>query len=225
MSELFLVRHAQASYGTDDYDRLSALGHRQARWLGEYFRDRGLEFDHVVCGDMLRHRETVTGILAGLGREPDGHFTDTDWNEFDFETLIRAFLEEHPQETPDPDAPVRSFTRVLRQSLVAWAENRLAAELPERWDEFEERVRRGLQAASAPGNGKRVLVVSSGGAISMALRQVLAAPASAMVQMNLQLRNSSISHLFVNSGGIHFSGFNHVPHLDHPGRTDSVTYY
>jgi broad specificity phosphatase PhoE len=225
MSELFLVRHAQASYGTDDYDRLSGLGHRQARWLGEYFRERGLTFDRVVCGDMQRHRETAAGIFSGLGREPGDHHTDPDWNEFDFETLIRAFLEKHPQETPEPGAPVQSFTRVLRSSLIAWAEDRLDAALPERWTEFEERVRRGLHAATADGGGQRVLVVSSGGAISMALRQVLAAPASAMVQMNLQLRNSSISHLFVNAGGVHFSGFNHIPHLDHPGRADSVTYY
>ena len=35
MSELILVRHAQASFGEDDYDRLSVLGHQQARWLGE----------------------------------------------------------------------------------------------------------------------------------------------------------------------------------------------
>ncbi|MDR5664964.1 histidine phosphatase family protein, partial [Burkholderia cenocepacia] len=26
MAELFLVRHGQASFGTDDYDRLSAAG-------------------------------------------------------------------------------------------------------------------------------------------------------------------------------------------------------
>ena len=31
MAELFLVRHAQAAFGTDDYDRLTELGHRQAR--------------------------------------------------------------------------------------------------------------------------------------------------------------------------------------------------
>jgi hypothetical protein len=46
-----------------------------------------------------------------------------------------------------------------------------------------------------------------------------------MVHLNLQLCNSSISHLFFNSQHIHFSGFNHVPHLDRPDRTGAVTYY
>ena len=44
MSELFLVRHAQASFGKADYDQLSELGVNQSRWLGEYFRRQGIEF-------------------------------------------------------------------------------------------------------------------------------------------------------------------------------------
>lgn len=226
MSELFLVRHAQASYGTDDYDRLSELGHRQAQWLGEYFRFRGLSFDRVICGDMLRHRQTAEGIFSGMQRvfaEPE---TDACWNEFDFETIIRAYLEQHPGEAPAPDAPVQNFTHLLRGALEAWADDRLTAPLPERWEQFEARVQRGLSGlATEPGESRRILVVSSGGAISMAMRHVLQAPASAMVHMNLQLRNSSVSHLYFNARSMHFSGFNHVPHLDHPEREGSVTYY
>ena len=36
MANLFLVRHGQASFGADDYDRLSPTGHEQSRLLGEY---------------------------------------------------------------------------------------------------------------------------------------------------------------------------------------------
>ena len=68
MPELILVRHAQASFGTGDYDRLSELGHRQARWLGEYFRDHERDFDHILSGDMVRHRETVAGVSLLCGR-------------------------------------------------------------------------------------------------------------------------------------------------------------
>ena len=31
MAQFYLVRHGQASFGTDNYDRLSELGHQQAR--------------------------------------------------------------------------------------------------------------------------------------------------------------------------------------------------
>lgn len=225
-SELFLVRHAQASFGSGDYDRLSELGHRQARWLGEHFRSRQLAFDRVICGHMLRHRETAAGIFQGLGHDFSGPDLDPSWNEFDFEAIIRGYLDLHPGQQLAADAPVGSFSRLLRNALQAWTEDRLPGPLPERWRQFERRVRAGLAAATAhAGDGRRILLVSSGGAIATALSHVLHAPASAMVHMNLQLRNSSISQLYFNARAMHFAGYNHVPHLDHPDRAGSVTYY
>ena len=50
MAELYLIRHAQASFGTSDYDRLSPLGCRQAGALGEYFRDCAIHIDAVYSG-------------------------------------------------------------------------------------------------------------------------------------------------------------------------------
>ena len=41
MGTLYLVRHGQASFGTDDYDLLSELGVRQCERLGEWFREHG----------------------------------------------------------------------------------------------------------------------------------------------------------------------------------------
>lgn len=226
MSELLLVRHAQASFGTENYDRLSELGYRQACWLGEYFRARELGFDQVICGDMVRHCETAAGIYEGMGLDPPEPETDSRWNEFDFEAIIGAYLEQHPDKQPGTDAPVGTFWRLLRDALEAWAEDSLSAALPEQWRQFEARVERGLADLSdRAGARRRILLVSSGGPISMALRQVLQAPASAMVHMNLQLRNSSISQVFLNAHSMHFAGFNHVPHLDLPDRTGSVTYY
>jgi len=39
MSELYLIRHGQASFGTADYDRLSEKGIRQASVLGDHLAD------------------------------------------------------------------------------------------------------------------------------------------------------------------------------------------
>ena len=66
VSELFLLRHAQASFGQADYDKLSDLGHRQSEWLGEYFAARNIVFDQVVTGAMTRHHETLAGINKGM---------------------------------------------------------------------------------------------------------------------------------------------------------------
>ena len=50
MSEIYFVRHGQASFGSGNYDQLSALGHRQSVLLGEYFAARGLQFDQLLAG-------------------------------------------------------------------------------------------------------------------------------------------------------------------------------
>jgi broad specificity phosphatase PhoE len=226
MSELFLVRHAQASFGEEDYDRLSPLGHQQARWLGEYFKFRKLRFDHVICGEMTRHRETLEGICSGMELDTPSQSTHAQWNEFDFEALVTAYLGDHPDEIPAEGAAPSEFTQILHNALQAWADGRITAGIPETWNEFEQRVRSGMsRATSLAASSSKILVVSSGGAISMALRQVLAAPPAAMIQMNLQTRNSSYSHLYFKNDMMQLAGFNHVPHLEHPDRSNAVTYY
>ncbi len=226
MSEIYLVRHAQASFGKGNYDRLSPLGHRQAVWLGEYFDFRKLRFDRIICGDMVRHHETLDGICSAMGLDPGSRESHSQWNEFDFEALVRAYLADHPEELPEKTAPAAEFSRLLQKTMRSWAEGRLAGEIPESWSQFEERVRMGLRrAAERSGRSSRTLVVSSGGAISMAIRQVLAAPPETMIRMNIQTRNSSYSHLFFDQDSMHLAGFNHIPHLEHPDRHTAVTYF
>ncbi len=226
MSELFLVRHAQAAFGTDDYDRLSELGHQQANWLGEYFRYRKLRFDQVICGDMVRHRETLQGISTGMGQATQKYSVHSQWNEFDFESLIQAYLSEFPEQRPPSNAVPGEFTQLLRKALQAWAGKQVVSGMPESWLEFEQRVREALALITRQaGPGRKVLLVSSGGAISMALSQVLMIPPDSIIEMNLQTRNSSFSHLYFDPEKMHFSGFNHVPHLDHPQRSHALSYY
>ena len=82
MAELILVRHGQASFGADDYDKLSDLGWRQSRWLGEYLAARGTRFDRVIRGSLRRHTETLDGIGEGMGKPLDGR-EDARLNEYD----------------------------------------------------------------------------------------------------------------------------------------------
>ena len=45
MSNLFLVRHGQASFLEENYDKLSSKGEVQSRMLGEYWVKHGVTFD------------------------------------------------------------------------------------------------------------------------------------------------------------------------------------
>ena len=50
MAELYLIRHAQASFGADSYDRLSDLGHQQRQSLGKALADQVVSPDFFLCG-------------------------------------------------------------------------------------------------------------------------------------------------------------------------------
>ena len=48
MSELLVIRHGQASFGQDNYDVLSDLGHRQSKAVGALLREMGWVPDRLV---------------------------------------------------------------------------------------------------------------------------------------------------------------------------------
>jgi bisphosphoglycerate-dependent phosphoglycerate mutase len=68
MSRVFLVRHGQAAFQSDDYDRLTDTGIAQCRQLARHWRAIGREFDLVYAGtfynsgvsSLLFDGETVT---------------------------------------------------------------------------------------------------------------------------------------------------------------------
>jgi len=45
MGSIFLIRHGQASFGAENYDVLSPLGHQQSEALGDHLGQLGTRFD------------------------------------------------------------------------------------------------------------------------------------------------------------------------------------
>ncbi len=219
MAELVLVRHGQASFGADDYDKLSELGWRQSRWLGEYFRERGAAFDLHVRGSLRRHAETLAGIAEGMGTPLDAG-ADPRLNEYDSQALLQAHLSGKPVPA---GADRREHFRILREAMYAWTDGTLSGHPHEPFSEFRRRVLAAL-AELCTGRAKRVLVVSSGGPISTILAEVLGMPLRGVVDLNLQTRNTGITELHSGPNRIHFVSFNNVPHLDRPERAGALTY-
>ena len=50
MTKIYLIRHGQASFGSDNYDQLSEIGRQQAAVLGDYFFNHEIKFDHIIHG-------------------------------------------------------------------------------------------------------------------------------------------------------------------------------
>ena len=91
MSVLTLVRHGQASFEADNYDRLSALGEQQVRLLGEYWAQQRLVIDEVFVGPRVRQQRSAE--LVGIAVQQSGLVWPEpilldDLDEYDLDGLI-----------------------------------------------------------------------------------------------------------------------------------------
>ena len=223
MSEFYLVRHGQASFGADNYDQLSELGYQQALWLGQHLKERDIKFDRVVLGSMARHQQTAENICKGL--EVDIPFdVHEGLNEYDFHRLVKTYLQQFPEQAPSEDADHRDFYRVLKKALQLWSKDELNGDIPETWSNFQQRVRSALNEVQNCERSKRTLVVSSGGPIAMSMCQVLNLADEMMIQLNLQVKNTSFSQFFYNAKSIQLASFNCTSHLETAWRKDAITF-
>lgn len=213
MGEIILVRHGQAnSYAKneEDYDRLSDLGHQQAQWLGVWMRDHGMAFDHVVSGDLRRHRETV----AGMGYAAD---EDARLNELSYYALTEELHRVKGEAMPTGE----DFADHMPKVFAAWAAAEIAGTEP--YHAFEARVAGLMADAAQP--GRTVLCVTSGGVIGMVLRHLLDLDLFKMSRVMLPIWNTSVHRLNVGETETILAGYNAIPHLDRPERADARTYY
>ncbi len=226
MGAIYLVRHSQAAFGTDDYDRLTPTGFAQAQLLGTYFGFRQIRFDAVYMGELRRHAETAQGILKTYPYASDVPSPErfAGLNEYSFDALVSAFsgaplAPEAAAAQRDP-LVVRERFRLLRQALLAWTEDRIQPAGMPRWQAFQDAAVATLVEARQRFPSGNVLVISSGGPISATVAAALDAPARTAVELNLRMRNSSVTE-FVSSARRHsLIYFNALPHLDaHPDST------
>jgi broad specificity phosphatase PhoE len=223
VSELFLIRHGQASYGADDYDQLSGLGYQQARWLGEYFRERGIHPDRMVIGTQRRHRQTADAIAEGL-RTRIEYETDAGWNECDFQYLLESFARAYPDQARYDKNQPKTFYRAMKAAMQAWSQQRIEGPPGESWQQFQQRVAAALRNIQAGARHRTVFAVSSSGAIATTLMQIMGFGADTVIELYLQSRNTGINHFFFNADTVRVSGFNYVPHLDLPERRGNISF-
>lgn len=205
MPEILLVRHAQASFGAEDYDVLSPLGHRQSAALGRALS--GERLGAAFIGAQRRHRETWEGIAVGLPGAPAPR-VHPGLNEFDFAGLLSASGRAEAR-----TADRRTHFRALREAVLAWQRDEVP-DPPETWGQFGARVAEALHeiAAAAP-----AIAVSSGGAIAQMVACVLGAPPDRMIELQLQMRNCAVTRLIAGDarargGRLRLHSFNEAPH-------------
>jgi broad specificity phosphatase PhoE len=102
-----------------------------------------------------------------------------------------------------------------------WTNDRLEG-VPETYAQFSTRVC-GLIDETCQ-HGGRILIVTSGGVIGMAMRHALGLENGGMAKLMLQVMNSSLHRLEYVQESLMVGAFNATPHLDHPERAYARTF-
>ncbi|MCW2667437.1 MAG: phosphoglycerate mutase [Frankiales bacterium] len=210
MGLLLLVRHGQASFGTDDYDRLSTLGFEQARQLGVRLAGQLDASTRIVAGGLRRQQETARSLLEGAGLDPSAVRTDPRWNEYDADDLVARVL------LPDSTADLTdrtTFQSVLDEALIRWTAGVHDADYAEPWPAFSGRVGAALdEVAAAPGV---TVVVTSAGTIGAVCTRLLDAPPPTWALFTRVMANASLTKVVTGTSGTSLLTVNDHAHLEH----------
>jgi broad specificity phosphatase PhoE len=233
MGILFLVRHAQASFLEQNYDKLSPLGEAQGRLLGEYWVRRNMMFDRAAVGPCVRHCDTAQLVREAYG-EAGLDFPEPlvlpEFDEYQAQAVVERSLPELLETDPairDLHAAFRSSSDSVRQHATfqklfeavvgKWVRGAICPLGVEGWSEFCARVNAGLERLlGAGGRGERIAVFTSGGPIAVAMRRALDLSPENTLQVSWMSRNSSWSEFVYSAGRFTLSAFNAHGHIDDP---------
>jgi len=221
---LVLVRHGQASLGTDDYDRLSERGHRQA----ERVADRLAEHVAVGCelwsGTLLRHRQTLAPLVAAIDEEV---LRCEDLDEFSTGGLVRAALRHAGRlglDVPprhqllDPVTHLDVLLAWFPQVMAAWQDDELDDAEVGSWPAFRERVLRPRKHWEASLRaGRSVIVVTSAGVIATLVTALGGRDLDWQRDLAVKLYNASVSELALVDGAWQVEACNCTRHLEADG--------
>jgi broad specificity phosphatase PhoE len=236
MSVLYLIRHGQASFGSENYDRLSPMGRQQAFILGEHLFEALVVPDAVYSGSMVRQKDTEKEVRACYrkhGRVLPEAAVLSGLDEFDSSAVILSQLPGMQAEDPSIQEHLprmyesrESFKRVFEGAMLRWVSGRFDNGRVQTWSDFCARVAGSLKRImEEQGRGKVILAFTSGGPIAAAMQHVLSLSPEAAIRLNWQVINASYTKFMYNDKRITLAGFNCSSHLDlHADRLRLVSY-
>jgi broad specificity phosphatase PhoE len=224
MGVLMLVRHGQASFGSEDYDVLSSRGVRQSRKVAEALSAYGVAPTSLIHGGMRRQRETAEQMVFGAPAWDLPLELDERWRELDHLAVMHAYPTITDMERKllvTGRMELRPFHELYTRATARWASGAYDSDYPESFPEFIGRVRDGIgEAARKAGERRTAVVVTSGGPIAAAcamLTEVGEEPkllAAAWARFNAVLVNVSVTRVIVGSSGARLLTFNEHSWLD-----------
>jgi broad specificity phosphatase PhoE len=231
MGRLLLIRHAQASFHDQNYDKLSAIGEEQARRLGQHWVRQKMMFHKVCSGPRVRQKDTARivakvyhdarlpfpepVVIQELDEYQGGAILEQGLpllieNDGEVRKLHQAF-----ENSSSPDQRLVNFEKMFEMLITRWVDGEVVLPAVESWPEFCARGDRGLsQCISANGRGQQVAVFCSAGLIGVAMRRAFHLSLQDTLRATWTVRNSSYSEFLFSKDRFTLSTFNAFPHLE-----------
>lgn len=204
MPVIYLLRHGQASFGTEDYDVLSDLGRKQAEVAGHELARRGVRAPVVVSGDLRRQIDTAA--IAAKVLNANLAATDSRFDEFDAHAAVNAHLGDLQATEGMPSS---EFQQHLDAVMTDWmvTEN-------SQWQAFSDGAFDALtELASGLPSGSDAIVATSAGVTAVLAGRLLGADPQGVISMNRVSVNASITTVVSGSRGLSLVSFNDHAHM------------
>ena len=217
MAKLYLVRHAQASFGAENYDKLSELGLRQSTYIPGHFSDDPTISRVLYRGDMLRHRETADYSFSGMTP-----IVNPGLNEFDHMNVLSVYQpaihdkEKMMEIVMTQKDPKQFIEDEFKAAMLRWMNEEGTTSYNETFRDFKTRTLDTIQdiiAAARREKHKEVIAVTSGGVISLYMTVLNEMPLTRMIDLNQHIANTSVTSLLFNDKKVTLSYYNNFSHL------------
>ncbi len=234
MGKLWIIRHGQASLGSNNYDALSTIGQQQAMVLGRHLSGCNTLFHSAFSGTQQRQIDTGNLILEAMPLMNSNRQIEKrdEFNEYDFMAIIHSqlpgLLEDEPGLKSHVDCMLtdhKSFQRVFSRIITRWVAGTHDISGVETFKEYTGRVRSGL--LSILENSDRdvdLALFTSGGVISVAMQMALDLSDHETMVLGWQIKNASVTVLGHEGKRLYLETFNSVAHLEITANPELVTH-
>ncbi len=218
MTTVYLVRHGQASAGTDDYDRLSPLGQKQSLLLGEHWQRLDIKPEAAFAGTLKRQQQTAELALEAAGLDLKVK-TLKDLNEYDHSQVDELFGMGMRSDGGD-GLTIQNYIDIMAR----WrdADHQSVTDY-ESWQQFERRGLNAIHDVVKSSNASSLAFFSSGGIVATVLKQVLDTSFVDAINTIWYTRNSSVTTLKFNDEHVAMVDYNTVSHLHYHADHSLIT--
>lgn len=215
MTTIYLIRHGQASVGTDNYDVLSKTGEAQADVLGQHLSNTHIEFDAVYSGALKRQIDTATIATGDFGVPLQ---IRAEFDEYRHKQIFDKYLPVLSQSDAEiRDAAADGSNQAMTQSMfsklmMAWVEDAHANDI-ESWQQFNQRIADGIDHVIEKNPAKTVAIFTSGGVITSIFRHMFSLPPEKTFEMNWHINNAGITSVKHHEEKLTLREYNNISHL------------